>query len=203
MNKLIVVLSIISVVIIGVILGIYVYFNSVSRESEKIGEMELAQIDNEDNSKDIESEIEDIINVINTTSEEERVSPNAIITLKTKYNGCEHSLIDMYTVDDKLVNMTESEVKDIYFDYNIELFEPDEINLIKEVNGICAEHYIIKNVDGFLEIYRKIENGEEVLYEKTEIAIEYLPEADQIQIQNGLIIEGKDKLKSILEDYGS
>ena len=50
-------------------------------------------------------------------------------------------------------------------------------------------------------IYNILDNDELQLKEKTDIAAEYLPETDLINMQEGIKIFGKEELNQILEDF--
>ena len=62
-------------------------------------------------------------------------------------------------------------------------------------------HYIIKNVNGFINIYYLNENDEEILYKKTAISTEYLPAQDLDDLDIGIEVIGAENLNKLLEDY--
>ena len=45
------------------------------------------------------------------------------------------------------------------------------------------------------------ENGQEKLYETTEIAIDYLTDEDKENIKNGIKVNGKEELNQLIEDF--
>ncbi|MBQ3414983.1 MAG: BofC C-terminal domain-containing protein [Clostridia bacterium] len=63
------------------------------------------------------------------------------------------------------------------------------------------EEYILREKNGFIVIYKLDDNNNEVEYEKTNIAIDYLTESDKINIKKGLKIIGKQELNKIIEDF--
>ena len=73
--------------------------------------------------------------------------------------------------------------------------------LYKAQDGECGEHYIVRNKDGQVVIYRKTEEGKEELVEKTDISTEYLPKTDKMEIENGIEVNGKQALYQLIEDY--
>ena len=97
--------------------------------------------------------------------------------------------------------MTEEELKDRFSDWEIQKFTPTEIVLYKEVDEFCNEHYLLKEEDGYITIYKLDENENETLYETTEIPTEYLPEEDLEKIQNGMKIYTEKELNKTLEDF--
>ena len=70
-----------------------------------------------------------------------------------------------------------------------------------EFNSNCGQHFVLRDVDGKINIYKINENNEEELYEKTEISVEYLTETDKIEIQNGIRVNGIEELNQLIEDF--
>ena len=68
---------------------------------------------------------------------------------------------------------------------------------------MCPEHYKIGVAEGVVNIYRRNENGEEELYEMTNISLEYLPEEEQAKLDSGIEIIGEEELNSVLENLES
>ena len=48
-----------------------------------------------------------------------------------------------------------------------------------KMSGECDEHYILKENEGKINIYKINENQQEELYETTEISVDYLTEEDK------------------------
>lgn len=82
-------------------------------------------------------------------------------------------------------NALETNSKDIEIPYN-------EIEQQKE--------FFIKEEEGRIVVYL-IKNNEEVLYEKTDFSIDYLPIDDRQNIQNGIKIYGEEALSQFLENF--
>ena len=59
----------------------------------------------------------------------------------------------------------------------------------------------MKDENGKVVIYRILENGNEALYENTEISTEYLPDVDKINMKTGIRANGKEELNQVLEDF--
>ncbi len=140
---------------------------------------------------------------ISTENQEEKISPNAKITTTIFYKKCGHEIIEEKEVDKELVNLTKKELEKTYEDYEIENFSELQISLYKEENGFCDEHYYIGENDGSICIYKLNKEGEEELYESTNILIEYLPEEEKKEIESKKEIIGKEELYSILENFES
>ena len=100
-----------------------------------------------------------------------------------------------------MVNKTKEEVKELYPDYKIESFDNNKIVLIKEEEGQCDEHYIVRDENGNIIIYKVLEDGTEEIYQNTGISTDYLPETDKINLRDGIQIYGKENLNSTIEDF--
>lgn len=72
---------------------------------------------------------------------------------------------------------------------------------LKDQQEIGEEHYIIRDNNGYVSIYVIDTNGKEILQEITQIVTAYLPQTDQISLQEGIKVIGKEKLNATLEDY--
>ena len=68
---------------------------------------------------------------------------------------------------------------------------------------MCPEHYKIGVAEGVVNIYRKNEDGDEELYEMTNISLEYLHEEEQAKLGSGIEIIGEEELNSVLENLES
>lgn len=100
-----------------------------------------------------------------------------------------------------MVNKTQNQVKEMYPDWELNGFSAEEVVLYKELEGICKEHYMLRDLDGVIAIYVMDEKGKESLQEKTSIYTEYLPESDLKKLKQGIQAIGKETLNSVLEDY--
>ena len=136
-----------------------------------------------------------------TSVTEEKVSPNALIIFNRYYKGCNHTTKRKENVTEKMVNKTKEEIEDMYFDWELIGFKSNEIELYKEFDGECDEHYIVKEDDGIITIFKTDENGNERIVERTEISTNYLPEQDVEVIKNGVSIYGRENLNAYLENF--
>lgn len=189
----------ISLVILAVVSGIVAYFVTKSNKTPKIA----------DNNNYISEKIEDECteeyveeqNTTAVTSVEERVSANAILILKKYYIQCDHTINEYVELPKELVNMTKDEVQKHYPDWEVIGFEKGKVILYKEFDEVCGEHFKLRVENGKVVVYIVDNDGNESLYEKTNISSEYLTETDLINMQDGLEIYGKEELNQIIEDF--
>lgn len=141
------------------------------------------------------------IQIVSTSAKEEKTSPNAMISFKTYYKKCEHTTIKNIQIPEELVNMSLIEIEEKYKDWTLEEFSSNYIIFKSEKEGICDEHYLLKENNGYIAIYRIDEFQNETLIETTGVVTAYLPEADLLELRDGIRVFGKDRLNARLEDY--
>ena len=194
MNKIIIMLLSIIIVIAAMVTALIIYMPE-KEESVKIANIAQNKVDNDKN------EMENVINVVETNTNEERISPNAFITFKQTYNECGHTKVEFVEVPQEFVNLTEEELKQKYPEWNVEKFTDTDIILNKDVKGNCNEHYIVKDVNGIVTVFRVLADGTEEEYQVTDIATEYLTDTDKIEMEKGIKVNGKQNLNQLIEDY--
>lgn len=132
----------------------------------------------------------------------EKISANSQLILKKYFKQCEHTINEYVEMPQELINLTKEEVQNKYSDWKVIGFEPNKVTLYKEFDDMCGEHFKIKVEDGKIVIYQVNKEGNQSIYEKTNISSEYLTETDLINIKNdGLDIYGKEELNKLIEDF--
>ena len=198
MKKTWIISLIIIVIMIGIVTGIILYNTKQKDKNDN------NMIENEIN-KISEKVTDDCINEyrdeIETNSNEEKISPNCLLILKRYYDECQHTINEYVDIPQDLVNGTEYDLKKEYPYWEIEKFSSTQIVLYKEFNSNCGQHFILKEDNGKITVYKINENSEEEVYEKTEISLEYLSETDKIKIKDGLKVNGIEELNQLLEDF--
>ena len=197
MNKVIITILAILVVIGAMITAVVIYMPDEKNEAK----VEIQNVAVENTTEKEENVIENTTNMVETNSSEERISPNAFITFKQTYNGCRHTTSEFVEVPQEFVNLSEDELKERYTDWTVEKFTDTDIVLSKEVDGSCNEHYVVKDVDGTVVVFNKLEDGTEEEYMVTDIATEYLTDTDKINMRKGIEVNGKQNLNQLIEDY--
>lgn len=179
----------------GFITGIYIY---------KIKEIDNKKIAMQD--EPVEDECTYITEIgiddfISASSKEEKTSPNCMIILKIYYQKCGHLIETKEKIKDANVNLTEKELKERFPEWEIQRFTETEIILYKEIDDYCNEHYVLKEKDGNIAIYRLDENNKEELQDITDIPTKYLEDEDLERIKEGIFINTKKELNKTLEDF--
>lgn len=181
------------VIIVGIIVGIFISNVNKSSNLERPSETKLAQ----ENNEDLKNEIQ----IITTSNTEVKTSPNTLFIFQTYYKGCEHTMINRIEIPKECVNQTEEELQEKYKDWGIQEFTAAQVTFTQEKDGICDEHYIIRENNGYVAIYTIDSFGKETLKETTEIVTAYLPETDKLRLKEGIKVEGQENLNATIEDY--
>ena len=142
-------------------------------------------------------------NDLQETSSKENivVSPSAKIEMTQYYEECGHFVKEEYKVPTSIVNMSENKVKEYYSGWEVRSFSSDKIELYKKSDGMCNEHYVLRDIDGYVNVFVLNKKGNETLYRATDILTKYLSEADRASLVNGAYVVGKDDLEMMLQDF--
>lgn len=193
-NYVYLIIAIIIILILAILGGIFL-FKTESRplenkqENHTIVENTVIGEENNISSNEINAE------------PEEKISPKALMIFQTYYKECGHTIKQYLEVPEDVVNMSKKEVEEKYQEWKLQEFTPLQITLRKEEEGVCKQHYVVKEKDGIIAIYRINEQGEEELKEETGISTQYLPPNDLTKIKQGIKVYGQEELNSALEDF--
>lgn len=182
-------------ILVGIAGGIFVSRRGETSRMNVISEEELAK-------SQIEEVNQEAVNqVIETVSINNNISPNSVLVQKSYYQACDHLIRKTYDIPEELINQNEEAVKEKYPGWKIEKYTPTEITLYQEFNGLCDEHYVAREHNGYIGIYTINQQGVETFKEDTEITTLYLPEEDLERLKVGISIVGEKNLYNFLEDY--
>ena len=203
MKKSWIIILVVAIIIIGIISGLAIYNkneksqnNIIENEINKISEKVTDECTEEYEELERQAKLD-----IETNSSEEKISPNCLITLKRYYNECQHTINEYIDVPQNLVNGTQEDLEKEYPNWEIQKYSSNEIILYREIDSNCGQHFILRNDNGKITIYKINEEMQEEVYEKTEISVEYLTETDKVEIQNGIRVNGVEELNQLLEDF--
>ena len=189
-KTIIILICIFIIVFFGVFLAVRIYDNS--EESKYNTAFDNNMIIQEENIE---------IKAVETSNVEEKTTPNTLMIYKTYYTKCKHFIQEYKDIDASLVNLTEEELKEKLKVWDIDKFSKEEIEISREEETFCKEHYKLKLENNSIVIYSVDENGIETEYEHTGITTEYLTEEDILKLTAGIYVYGKENLTSVIEDY--
>ena len=201
MKKVWIIGLIIAIIIIGIILGIFIYNKNANNNKQSSIVKNEINIVSEKVTDECTEEYQNSEKEIETGSQEEKISPNCLLTLKKYYEECNHTINEYVDIPQDLVNGTEEDLKNEYPYWQVEKYSSNDIILYKEFNSNCGQHFVLREDNGKITVYKINENNEEEVYENTEISVEYLSETDKIKISEGIRVNGIEELNQLLEDF--
>lgn len=201
MKKIWMIIPIILVILIGIVVGRLIYNNNEKLANKNNIIQNEINIVSEKVTDDCIEEYQEVQEEVVANSQEEKISPNCLLILKKYYDECNHTINEYVDVPQDLVNGTEEDLKKEYPYWQIEKYSSNEIILYKEFNSNCGQHFVLKEDEGKITVYKINENNEEEIYEKTEISVEYLSETDKGKISEGIKVNGIEELNQLLEDF--
>lgn len=188
MKKYVIIIIVVGI-ILGFLTGLYLYKINQMKDNKS------GQINQGENNVIEKVADENIDNSVSTNNKEEKVSPNCVLVLKVYYNKCEHLIENKKNIEEVEVNMTEQELKERFEGWEVQRFTGAEIVLYKEIDEFCDEHYLLKEKDGYIAVYKLDEEDKPTLIQITEISTQYLAEQDLEEIKNGIKIFTKGELR--------
>lgn len=185
----------VSGLVASIILGFYLH--KLNKVDEQIAfEAEYRKLETEN----IIRQAENIL--VETSSTEEKTSPNAKIIEKIYYKDCEHIMQEEKAIEDKLINKTKSDIQIEYIGWEIQKFTSSEVVVYKEINDYCDNHYILKEVQGEIVVYKLDKyNNEKELIKQTGIQTKYFPQSDIEGLKKGIVVYSRKELNQLLEDF--
>ncbi|MGN1383727.1 MAG: BofC C-terminal domain-containing protein [Clostridia bacterium] len=195
MRKFWIIMIIIVVLLaLGGSIGIYIYNLKNTSNKNSVKAKELA-----DELK--KTLVEEEQNTVSTSSKNIKISHNSIVVKNTLYKICNHEIRQTEAIPVELVNKEEKDIQQYYKDWEIKKYSPTEIVLYREKDEYCDKHYVLRENNGVIAIYKIDDNNKETLRENTQIQTKYLPEIDLIKLKSGIYAIGEEELNSILEDF--
>lgn len=132
------------------------------------------------------------------TKKEEKI--NVVVKYIDIYSECEHEL----NTSEQYYNTTMNTVKDVvrgnHPEYSLSEESGNILVFEKSYRGKCANHFLVKIEDKNLCIYKVNVQGGFDLYQKTEIASEFLREDLQNRLTDGVYVDGLSNLFVLMED---
>lgn len=177
--------------------GALIYKTTNPKSNDLVEKTPIAKIEEKEMSDKIENELE----ALQTDSSAEKTTPNTRLVLKKYFTDCRHTINEYVQIPEEMVNKTEEEIEKEYAEWKIEKFSCKQLELVKEVEGLCNQHYVLRPKDGVVTIYKIDENGTETLQEETAIATEYLAPEDLEKLEQGIYVYGEENLNAIIEDF--
>ncbi len=155
-------------------------------------------------------------NINNTPSSEEDISiikpdddyvtPNTTIEYIFYYLKCGHKVKKVSKASKDMVNLSEekfiSSIKRSHPDWRVTSFSYKNIVIEIDKEHLCPNHYVIGVKDDNIAIYKIDIEGELVLDSVlSDTSISLLKPIDQQRLKEGIIVDSKEEISRILEDF--
>lgn len=191
---------------IGFIAAYYRYSGQMAREKlERQKEQELLQAlikAQDDSSYNVNKD-----NELTVTNCNDTIDCETQLIYKTLYTQCDDVKEDMQRPTPDLIGLNKDGFEEYLIknqlDWEIESFSKERVVLLKQINKVCPDHYLVSVNGGYIAIYKYNEDSEKELIKQTDIPINILPIVDQEKLQKGILVNTKDEVNQLLEDYSS
>lgn len=192
---------------IGFAAAYYKYSGQMAKEKfERQEEQELLQAlikAQEDSLHSIDKNDEIAVTNCNDT-----INCETQLIYKTLYTQCEDIITEeVQSPTLELVGLNKDGFEEYLIrnqlDWEIESFTKEKVVLLKQINKICPNHYLVSVNKGYITIYKYDEDGNKELIKQTDIPINILPIMDQEKLQKGILVNTEKEVNQLLEDYSS
>ena len=131
-------------------------------------------------------------------------------------NGLDENAVFTYEIYNDITDMSDSvrgscpyeligkemtDVKEFYPDWQVTEFSSDAVTLRKNLGMDNTDRYVVGIYEGYVAVF--YENSEEGIYMLTDTPVSVLEDDKRALLEEGIYVEGRDRLNRILEDYTS
>ncbi len=166
----------------------YFYINENIQTAEKTGPSE-------------ETETTDKTKGVQQVSVTEGLAETAEFSYEIYNEDTDTTDIIMGSCPFELIGKNLSDVKEYYPDWRVTSFSSEKVILQKNVGGKNDDRYIVGVYDDYVAVF--YESSEDGIYMMTEIPVAGLESDKQKMLNEGIYVEGRERLNRILEDYSS
>jgi hypothetical protein len=128
----------------------------------------------------------------------------ATMKLERYYIKCGHTLDEEHPLESRYIGKTEDELGALFPKWQIKRFTPEQVVLRMELDAYCPDHYLIKEEDGYLVIFRSDKDtGIPLIVEAMEISLEQLSQETIEEMKEGIVVDSIEGVEQVLENWGS
>lgn len=131
------------------------------------------------------------------------LTPNTQLIFKTYFSSCKHTAEKAVQAANDEVNMNEEQLKEKYIGWEVTGFSPPIVELSRNIETYCPNHYIISVDNGFIAIFVYDGDGNKILQEKTDISLATLTPEDQQALRYGIVVDTEDQKEQTLEGFSN
>lgn len=149
------------------------------------------------------SKVQDEKDVVEVVMSEVKITPYTQLVIKKNYKKCGHDSLDAMTVPIELINFSKDDLQEKYEGWKIEMFSEEQVILSRNIDSNCDEHYMIKEQDGKVFVYKELTENKLNLLERLDLNVELLTEEDRESLKSGVKLYGSEDLANWKENYTS
>ena len=122
------------------------------------------------------------------------------VTYVDEYTKCSHTVISKVNVFGTTIEKLKTKLSQDNQKKEYKLVEETETTLKyrKVINGYCPDHYLVKIEEKSVVIY-KLDESSKIEYQRLTTPIEKLDDTLLSQLENGIELDSKEKLYSLIE----
>lgn len=145
-------------------------------------------------------------NLVMVEGNDQYISPNTTIEYVIYYLQCGHKVEKTGKASNDIINLNEEGLQSFinrsHPNWRVTLFSSERVVIEIDKDQLCSNHYIIGVKDGKIAIFEVNEDGERVLDKVLENApISMLKLVDQEKLKQGIIVNSKEEISDILENF--
>ncbi|HHU48989.1 MAG: hypothetical protein ACOYEH_05185 [Caldicoprobacterales bacterium] len=136
--------------------------------------------------------------------ETSKTGADSMMVLERFYNSCGHVLIEEHPMESRYTGKTQEELAAIFPEWKVKRFSAEKVVFLIEIDSYCPDHYIIKQEEGLLVIFRPDKDtGLLLVAEATNIPYDQLSPEMQERLAEGIVVDSIEGVEQLIEDWGS
>lgn len=133
-----------------------------------------------------------------------RTEPQSKLYFERFYTKCGDLLTEETHMAYTHAGKTREDMLLAYPTWKLTEFAKDKVVFRKDIDGYCPMHYIIKNNNGYLAVYRSLkETGELYIENELDIRFDWLDSRTQQEIRKGLVVDTAEEVEKLVENWFS
>lgn len=144
---------------------------------------------------------EDIELVLPVDVDDAKISESAIVNWDYEYKMCCHHIFIQCQIDENMVGLTFSQLQETYPEVRIVSYDADKLTLKKTFDCYCPEHFILKQYNKQLAIFRTaFGTAKQEVYIEVPISFDEIDYDERKVLSVGKVFNGLDDIESYLEN---
>jgi len=179
-------------------------FIKSSKETEESSKASELDLDTENQDRQSQQSAKDDSSLFTS---KHFVSEQTKLILKTYYTQTRDTAVKEEKLPLDLIGRSIDELEDYlrnnYTEWDIRECSQNRVELYRALDGASPGHFIVRERNGYIVVYRLDEYGNEVFYKQTDVSVEFLSDIDRKKLKEGIIVKGTSGVEQILQDYSS